>query len=99
MKRIAALLALSTLAACGWSEEEFSEEYLVAACDKLDECEILTEVYSYEDCLATPGPEQECEDYDSKSAEACVEATHAVSCEDFLLAQGTEICDEVCSNL
>ncbi len=99
MKRIAALLALCTLAACGWSEDEFSDEYLVAACDKLDECGVLTEDYSYEDCVATPGPEQECQDYDSKAAEACVEATNAVSCEDLLMEQGTEICEEVCSNL
>ncbi len=86
-----------------YTYEAYAEDSLEAVCDKWDECGLLSAHFTYEDCLAIGDMEDtanpwECEDFDCDAAQRCVQAFNDVSCEDFEIGHGTDICDQVCSN-
>ena len=93
----------------GWREgnpsyDEFTEDMLLASCDKMQECEMLSEYFTYEDCLALgdrvdTGEEFVCEDYDVAAAIECLAAQQQASCEEFPTSgDWNAVCNEVCSN-
>ena len=104
MKRLPFLLALTALVGCGYDFDTFADDSLQATCDKMEECELFNDYFTYDDCMALGDVEDtgsevwECADYDSKAAKDCVTALTDVTCDDYSAGSGTEICNDVCSN-
>ncbi|MFH1464121.1 MAG: hypothetical protein ABIO70_07030 [Pseudomonadota bacterium] len=85
--------------------EEFVDDYTRALCRKLDDCGVLEAVgMTYEDCV-NPEPYEdtgepwECQDYDARAAQLCVEQITAASCDDYSSVLSSGPCTEFCSNL
>ena len=102
MKRLPFILALGALVGC-YDYDTFADDLLQTSCDKMQECEMFTDYFTYDDCLALGDIEDtstepwECADYDGGAAKDCVDEYAAIACED--LASGAPaICDSVCSN-
>ncbi len=91
------LVPLVTLIACGPSKEDFTEESIRVACDRLFECggETAATALGYadaDDCVAqlsTAAEEAEasdtgtesCPNYSSSAASDCLDATEALACD------------------
>jgi hypothetical protein len=105
MKRLPFVLALGALVGC-YNYDTFADDYLVAICDKLEECEFFTDKYTKDDCLNPPEVEDTsgaepwvCEEFDADMAQACIDEIVAVSCEDYTSGAGFDSCKSYCSNL
>lgn len=104
MKRLPFVLALGALVGCGYDYDTFADEMLQTSCDKMQECELFNDYFTYDDCLALGDIEDtstdpwECADYDSGAAKECVDGWAAISCDDLLAGSTVDVCDTVCSN-
>lgn len=83
--------------------DTFGDDMLLAACNKMRDCDFLSSYFTYEDCMALEDVEDtgepwECEDYDCESAVACEAAWVASTCQQLQDGTGFEVCDDVCSN-
>ena len=81
--------------------DDWGDDLLLAACDKMDHCDLFSQYFTYEDCLALgdkPDDGWECQDYDCDAGEACLAAYQTVSCDDFIAGNGLNVCEQVCSN-
>jgi len=101
MKRLPILLALATLVGCGYDIDTYTEDVLQLTCDKMEECDMFSEYFTYDDCMTIADVEDsgvevlECEDYDSSAAQECTDLWADVSCDDFA---APAICADICSN-
>jgi hypothetical protein len=84
--------------------DAFVDDFLLAACGKLQECGLFNDQFTYEDCLALnfesdTGEPWVCQDYDCEVAATCIEQMEAVSCEEYIDGVGYPACEQYCSNL
>jgi hypothetical protein len=102
-------LVLSTLIACGVSEDEFSTEYVGHTCDLTFECsdEAVLPYLPYTDaadCKAQLGETDEVEDaedtcdFDKGLAAECLDAMAAVTCDDWNTGNLPASCTNVCGD-
>ncbi|MFH1465354.1 MAG: hypothetical protein ABIO70_13285 [Pseudomonadota bacterium] len=106
MKRLPFVLALGALVGCGYDFETFSDDFLIAVCDKLAECEVFTDDYTKDDCLNpeeiedTSGAEEwVCEEFDGDMAQTCIDNLTAATCDDYATVLTSSECTSYCSNL
>lgn len=83
--------------------DEFGDDMLLAACDKFAACDLFTDYFTYQDCLALSDVEDtgepwRCADFDCEAGFDCVTAYQTVSCDDFMNGVGLDDCEDVCSN-
>jgi len=102
MKRLPFVLAFA-LVGCGYDYETFADELQTTMCDKMQECEMFTDYFTYEDCTAEPAEDTSaeewvCEEYNSDAAKDCVDGWTTITCEDLTGGSTVDICADVCSN-
>lgn len=98
MKRLFPWLALSLFSGCGgYAFEDYETDMSTAMCTQLQDCGYL-ELYAqtYDECTASYITGVECETYADSSAEECVAAIEAASCEDLVAGVGLSVCEAVC---
>lgn len=95
-------LALLALTAC-YNEADYEADYTEAMCAKTFECydSAQQENLLWEDedaCVAERDEQETSEDceFDGNSAQACVEDTQALSCQDFYAGRWPTTCETVC---
>ena len=83
MKKFMGIIALSTLAACGYSEDSFSDDLASAYCAWAVECYSTELNYADEAaCLAAYSGVDAEGDYDASQAKTCVSDVEALTCSD-----------------
>ena len=104
-------IAASLMIGCGLSQEKFETEYIDLSCDKVFECfsaedieaagEFWTLGADAAECStilndqAAEAEDAECE-YDAAAAQACLDASADLSCDDYLAGNLPADCSKVC---
>ena len=79
--------------------DDFEDDLQQTVCDKVAECGMFSEHFTYEDCMA---PYEDdgwvCVDYDCEAADACDAGWAAIACDAIASGQAVDVCTAVCSN-
>ena len=101
MKRTPLFLALVTLFACGYSEDDYVEDYIDVACGLWDECGLYSEYFTREMCesiedtvYADTGGTWECT-FNADVAQDCIAAWEELTCDDLQAGNLPSICYQV----
>ena len=74
---------------------EWAEDYIALVCALFDECELIDE----EECLEMMDPDEiECQGFDARAAQDCMDGLEQTSCEQFMEGDYPSACDDVCDD-
>lgn len=96
------LLLTSITTACGPGWATFQEDAVVASCERMEDCGLLTDIgETMETCIegrmaaVEPG-EDACPAYDPQQADACLDALETIDCAALKAGTGLDACSLVC---
>jgi len=94
------VLLLLALAGC-MDQERFEQRYAASSCDLFADCEVMdTQGFATrEQCEAgATAIADDCPEFDSKAARACVAAIEAMDCSALLVTSQPGVCGRVCTD-
>jgi len=93
------LLLLLTLAGC-MTQERFEKRYAASSCELFADCEVLDlqGFATHRECETTTDVTDECDDFDSKAAQACISGIEAMDCSALFAGSQPNACDRVCKD-